>query len=257
MSSSSYYKNNAIYDYIRNNGINNFYFVTENMWQLIYADLNCNPIILVLASEVKKEKYTENMNNEEKKAFGILCQINDKFRLPILFLKYISNSDRIEDFIISKDGISFSKVSPRELLKIFSDNGLPINEEPISKRINDKPSSTYHSWQRNNLGKNIVAVDIDLLKLNSSDEIEIIFELKRSHIDIEKWNPYAVDKNNFILQSKIAQTMGIKFCIIYNKRQKYPVFIDIISKIKIYNVEYINNELKFESEIKNIQDYIY
>jgi len=257
MSNSSYYSRNGIHDYIVKNNIKNFYFVTGNMWQLIYGDPNCNPKLLVLASGVKKEEYVQNLNNEEIKAFEILCQIGSKTGLPVLYLKFIQDSDRIEEFIISKDGQSFSIASPDELTEIFSDAGLPIKEGAIKKEINDKASSIYHLWQREHLGENIVVVDIDLIKFNSNNEIEIIFELKRSYISLEKWGPYEKDKNNYILLSKIAQTMAIKLRIIYNVRIKFPIFKDILPKIKIYNVEYINNEIKFKSEIKEIQHCIY
>ena len=74
-------------------------------------------------------------------------------------------------------------LSDMDLRERFEQYGLTMNEKRAKKSINDKGSSTYHEWQRTHMGDSILAVDIDLLRLDNGRISEII-ELKRSHKDI-------------------------------------------------------------------------
>lgn len=105
---------------------------------------------------------------------------------------------------------------------MFQGYGLKMNEMPAQKSINDKSSSPYHDWQRVHMGNSVVVADIDLLRLENGVPTEII-ELKRSFIDIEKWEPYQKDYRNFCLISKLARKRGWIFtlCIITEGKNRY------------------------------------
>lgn len=82
----------------------------------------------------------------------------------------------------------------------------------------------------------MVVADIDLIRYQREMPREII-ELKRSYINIEKWEPYKQDYKNFILLSKLAERRQLDFFIVYNHRTKTP-FYDDISRLKIFEFDH-------------------
>jgi hypothetical protein len=104
------------------------------------------------------------------------------------------------------------------------------------KSINDKSSSPYHDWQRSNMGSSVIATDIDLLRFEGQNPIEIL-ELKRSYKALEEWEPYHRDYKNFLLLSKLARKRDLAFYIVYNHRTKSP-FYDDISRLKIFEFDH-------------------
>lgn len=58
----------------------------------------------------------------------------------------------------------------------------------------------------------MIVADIDLIRYQG-EEIREIIELKRSYIDIEKWEPYKQDYKNFILLSKLARRRELDFLL--------------------------------------------
>ena len=237
----NYYRGNAIYNYIAQNSLNNLKFVSGNMWQLVYGDGNCIPRVLVLVIGSTNESYDAVFSEDEKTAFNLLNDLAAKTNLPIRVIKFNTDDNDIEGVKIFNDlNSSASKISMEELTQEFSLLGVPTSNSQTRKYLNDRTSSAYHKWQRSSLGSAITVSDIDLWKVNEQKDVEIIYELKRSYIPINRWQPYRDDYRNFQLISKLAQMANIEFDIAYNVRHKNP-FRDDISTIKVFSVDFAKN----------------
>lgn len=156
--------------------------------------------------------------------------------VPVNFVRFDPSSP-IEQVRYWAQGTRMTAIiSSKELWKMFQGYGLKMNEMPAQKSINDKSSSPYHDWQRVHMGNSVVVADIDLLRLENGVPTEII-ELKRSFIDIEKWEPYQKDYRNFCLIPKLARKRGLDFYIVYNYRRKEPL-LDDVSLLKIFEFDH-------------------
>jgi hypothetical protein len=240
---SSYYKGNAIYQYISDNNIKRFEFVVGDCWQLVYGNQIGDPKLLVFAFAYTDDWNSEKINQTVIKGYEVLLQLSLLSKLPILFIGFNQSQNMIDSVVISNDLKHFNSKSLSELTQIFKSHGLPLQNTKTNKYLNDKTSSAYHKWQRDQLGKNLVVSDIDLWLMNDSKPF-VIFELKRSIISLEKWKPYKDDYSNFILLTNLCQLAGIKFFILYNVREKNPTK-DIIDRIKIFHLKF-DNILKIE-----------
>lgn len=78
------------------------------------------------------------------------------------------------------------------------------------------PSNIYQIWQMK-ISDTIISSDIDLFKINVNNEITDVYELKRSKIDIQKWEPFKADYHNFRLINNLLTKANIKFYIVYNE----------------------------------------
>lgn len=103
--------------------------------------------------------------------------------IPFINICFDDKVDNIE-YIKIQDALlgTWKDISLQELKDVFKKFGVPINDNPCYKAINDKKSSAYHNWQRENLG-NITVSDIDLIRV-SEGRIQEIVELKRSFLNV-------------------------------------------------------------------------
>lgn len=124
-----------------------------------------------------------------------------------------------------------------QLSEMFGSFGLPVSNTHTAKYLNDATSSAFHKWQRSSLGAALMVSDIDLWRLSDAGNPELVFELKRSYIDLSKWKPYPDDYRNFKLISNLCNLAGIQFKIIYNQRLTNP-FNDKIDKLKIFSLDF-------------------
>ncbi|MFQ2513261.1 hypothetical protein ACK31D_15370 [Aeromonas caviae] len=224
----SFYKTNAIYNEIAKRNIENYYWVSENAWILIYGDARSEPKLIILA-------FNEYWIIDQK-IVKLAEEIASKAHLPMMKIKFCSSAKEINSVDISKFGSPFETVSLIDLKNIFSGFGLPVSDSVLNKAINSAESSAYHSWQRESLGGNIVVADIDLVKVRSNGEI-VILELKRSFYSLDRWSPYPEDYPNFFLLDKLSKLSCSQFFIVYNQRTTKPIFFDDPSRVSVFAFE--------------------
>ena len=245
---SQFYDGNAIYQFISSNKLSHFEFVVGNCWQLVYGNKDGDPMLLVFAFAYADDLDRNRINSEVTKGFERLNQLSQKTQLPLVFVGFDRNAQSIDSVYYAEDLAHIESISLKELASFFKSHGLSVKASSTSKYLNDKTSSAYHKWQRDQLGNNIVVSDIDLWIIKN-DAPNVILELKRSIIPLERWQPYKDDYANFILLAKLCKIGGVKFFILYNVRQKNPV-MDIIDRIKLF-------PLSFDGELKIGEGRIY
>lgn len=228
---SDYYKSNSVYEYLsRCDNKENFFWVSGNMWLILYGNQESEPKVLTVVSEMDISK---ELCEGEIVAVKTAKKLVEGTNVMCNFIRF-QPKKKIENVIYWEEGDSrLSNISSDNLKKRLEAYGLKINSLRAKKDINSKSSSPYHEWQRENMGAEIVASDIDLIRMTNSEPIELI-ELKRSKIPIEKWQPYQEDYRNFLLLSRLANYRKLQFYIVYNHRQKVPVFIDDIQILKVF-----------------------
>lgn len=249
-----YYKSNAIYDHIVQKQLSQYKFVSGNAWQLVYGDNSCNPLLLILAAGVPYEEINNEPTAEERFAFSLLQFIADKAKLPIRYIRFASDVDEIENVRLSDSSFVYSVLSMPELSDLFASFGLPISNTRTAKYLNDRTSSAYHNWQRGSLGVALTVSDIDLWRINDLGEPEIVFELKRSYYELNRWQPFTDDYNNFRLISNLCNKASIQFKIIYNKRTKNP-FREHIDSLKTFSVDFSKNPSITEDGIITLPEF--
>ena len=212
-----YYVGNGIYDYlIECEDRDQFYWTSGNMWLLAYGNEDSEPKVVTVVSGRELDVAS---NKAEQIAVHVAKQVTDDTGIPINFVRFDPDKP-VDEIGYWEPGMKkIPVISSDELRNRFIQYGLKMNEVIARKAINDKSSSPYHEWQRTNMGSSVVVADIDLLRYQDNEPTEII-ELKRSIIDIEKWEPYKDDYKNFLLLSKLARKRNIDFYIVYNHRTK-------------------------------------
>lgn len=251
-----YYEGNELYRYIREKNLINFKFFSGNIWQLVYGDIKSNPVLLVLAIGLPDTDKSIILTPEILDAWNLMKTISEKSKTPLLLVQFSNDLDEIENVNVSTDGKSFRKMTMVEVTELFHNYGLPTSNTPTRKAKNDKESSVYHSWQRQNLGRDLTVSDIDLWKLDEFGNVTTIFELKRSKISIERWQPYKEDYKNFILLIKICKLSGNEFKIAYNYMSPNAPRVEEISRIKVFRLEYTDEVKVIEEGIYLLKDFI-
>ena len=229
-----YYAGNGIYNYlIECDHRDEFYWTSGNMWLLVYGNEDYEPNVVTIASE---NMLSPNFIDVEKRAIKVARKITEGTDIPINFIRFSPNK-RIESVQYWETGMkNLPEITSGELKNRFMAYGLKMNQLSANKSINDKSSSLYHDWQRQNLGNSVIVADIDLIRLDGDAPREIL-ELKRSYISMESWNPYVQDYNSFLLLSKLAKKRQLAFYIIYNHRTKNP-FYDDVSRLKVFEFDH-------------------
>ena len=232
-----YYKSNAIYEYLTSKKLPQFKFVVGNAWQLIYGDNSCHPVVLIFAVGVQHSHIDNPPSIEDQEAFSLLSLAGVNAKLPVRYIRFSSDVEEVETVRVSDGSFVYSALSMSELSQLFGSFGLPVSNTHTAKYLNDKTSSAYHKWQRTSLGAALTVSDIDLWHLSETGNPEIVFELKRSYIDLSNWQPFTDDYRNFMLISNLCRKAGMQFKIIYNQRIKTP-FQDKIDRLKIFSVDF-------------------
>lgn len=241
----SYYKSNRLYESIIEGSHNHFKFVSGNIWQLVYGDAYCDPKLLVLASGVNGNNYSSELNPAEQEAFLVLQQISEASGIPLRVVKFNIDLQEVSEVITYKQGEIPLKVSMDGLRRLFSADGVPVSNSPTRKYLNDASSSAYHNWQRESLGRELKVSDFDLWKVDRNGNPLELYELKRSFISLDRWQPYPDDYNNFRLIYNVIRRTNLTFKIVYNVRKKNP-WVDDVSKVKLFNVDFRNhNPIQF------------
>lgn len=229
-----YYVGNGVYDFLsRCKEKENFFWTSGNLWILVYGDSNYEPKVVTVASG---NPLNMEVTGAETKAVNAAKQLVEGTDIGVNFVRF-DPCKPINQVAYWNPGMArIPIISSEELKNRFWQYGLEMNEMCAHKLINDKSSSPYHDWQRSHMGDSVVVADIDLIRYQREMPREII-ELKRSYINIEKWEPYKQDYKNFILLSKLAERRQLDFFIVYNHRTKTP-FYDDISQLKIFEFDH-------------------
>jgi hypothetical protein len=232
----NFYKGNAIYNLIEST--HSFRFTNENLWIVVYGNREAEPKVLILLSGYSNNDYESNtLTTKESEMLIYTKQISNKSKVPFLYVRYNYDSKKLYSLkIMVSDKIN--TVTMEEFVKILVGYGIQKNNRGSYKPINSKASNIYHLWQVN-CGLDIITSDIDLMRVNSNLDITDVFELKRSFISIDKWEPFSNDYNNFILLSKLFNPCKIRFYLLFNQYYKAPYFDDI-NKLKVFKLSFEN-----------------
>lgn len=218
----SYYNSNALYDSLVGN--RNYCWTVGNAWILVYGDNHSCPKLIVFAHDHSWQP--------DIRVPAVIAALSRRTGLPTLHIEFDDSAPEITRVIHHVDDHTTQVLDSQQLKALFAQSGVPVNNQPFAKAINDKESSAYHRWQRAMLG-NITVSDIDLIRLQNQ-QMQCIMELKRSYIDIHSWKPFDKDKANFRLLHNLCIRARLDFVIAYNVRHKAPTFFDDPSQIKLF-----------------------
>lgn len=237
---SNYYNTNAIYEYLEEHNVTGFLFARDSLWLLLYGDSKCTPKILIVVSATNSEDYANLVfSSHEKDIFNVGEQLAKKAGLPFGIIRFCSDLKEIETVqYINWSTRKHITISIDELRNFFEQYGIHTKNSKSAKPVNSKTSSAFHDWQRNTLGDEIVATDLDLLRVDKNGNPTDIYELKRAERPpFDEWKPFIRDYPNFKLISKFSEMVGIDFYILFNRREKQP-FFDDISKLKLFTFDH-------------------
>lgn len=175
-----------------------------------------------------------------KESYARLKYLSEKSGLPFICIAFEVGVEEIDKVYFAEQCGEFRELTLNELKEIFQTYDLPIKDSTTQKYLNDKTSSAYHNWQRDNLGDEITVSDIDLwiIHLNSNIPIAIL-EIKRSKIPLDSWTPYKNDYPNFKLISNLCNMSNIKFKIVYYHMGEGTTYRpEDISKVKVFDVNF-------------------
>lgn len=256
-----YYKGNAIYDYFNKTSDNRFKFACANQWQIVYGNLNCQPKLLLAISGLNStEIETPRSLDKEKIIFEPLKEIHRLTGIPLILLRFDINKEEINEVFIvdyANNQRSLQRIKINDLSSFLEKFDLPIiKNTSTTKYLNDKTSSAFHNWQRANLGAKLQVSNLDLIKFSPSNKISDIYELKRSYYDLNRWEPFPADFNNFKLLWNLCKSSNINLHILYNQKTRNPVD-DKIDVLKIYNIPINSQAFGInKGNIIKLQDFI-
>ena len=249
---TKYYKGNAIYNLIEST--HKFRYATENLWILVYGNRDCDPKVILLLSGYSVDEYeSKTLNTKESEMLIYTEQISHKSKVPFIYVRFNKDSDVLSEVKIMVAG-RFRSIDLDEYSNILVGHGIQKNDLACKKPINSRASNVYHKWQIQ-CGLDITTSDIDLMRVSSDLDITDIYELKRSYIPMEKWEPYREDYNNFILLRKLLSSCNINFYIIFNQYHKNP-YVEDIHKVKLYKVEYTDKLNIKNLGVSDISDFL-
>ena len=80
------YDGNAIYDYIHNNRLNNYFFLAKTQWIMLYGNNQSIPKLLAFVSEVNDITLPMTENERRNK---IVCEaIAEQLNLPFITVRF-------------------------------------------------------------------------------------------------------------------------------------------------------------------------
>lgn len=237
-----YYHGNEIYRYLLEHDLSDRYFwVSGTMWTLLYSNPDGTPVTFCFASRVDGEQeLTRPSTPEETRAFRQFCLLAKQAELPLFSLRFVDDGcHACEHFLFREfQGGAPSQVIPSgQLLTWLRERGLMFRGDSTGKDLNDRSSSSFHIWQRENMGNSVIATDLDLMRIENG-RVDTIYELKRSYLPLETWRPFEDDRANYRAGLCLARRAGADYRIVYNVRQTKPEFFDDVSRLKIFSLDH-------------------
>lgn len=228
------YNGNAIYDYVVKKNLG-YFFSVKNNWLLLYGNARSVPKILVLVSKVD-DFYVDNMSSDEKDKGNFAYIIAQHLKLPFIWVRFMLNCNRI--LVWQSDVKHWEEITYNQLRDLFEEYGV-VELGTARKPVNQYTSSSYHDWQRENLG-DITVSDLDMVRYRDN-KIEKIIELKRSKVSIDEWLPFHKDYPNFalIINAIIKSQVKIPFLLYYNEMKEGEIGkrTEDISLIHVFQFE--------------------
>lgn len=220
-----------------------------HQWILLYGNRRAEPRLCLIVSAVRQAD--QQWSEFEKKAWKIFSPL----KVPCRILRFPKN---FEPPFLFSDGKKTTQTTPQTLYDdLFAPFAIEKARQRKPKAINDRISSHYHHWQRQNLAAETIVSDFDLIEYTPDFFPIRIFELKRSFIEVEKWKPFRRDYPNFSLLAN-AFAEKTRIYIVYNRFTKNPPHDDI-SQLALFRVlKHKNNTLKiYPFYIQNAHSHIY
>ncbi|MBO8140359.1 MAG: hypothetical protein H0Z22_07840 [Thermosipho sp. (in: Bacteria)] len=251
-----YYTTNKLYELFHNS--EKFKFSTSNIWELVYGNENSDPLLLALLIGIDDENELKNIF--QKEAYSHLEYLSKKANLPLICVAFKVEDEINEVYFSNHNQKCFSTLKLDDLAGKFKKYGLQIKNSNTNKYLNDKTSSAYHKWQRDNLGNKITVSDIDLWVVDIKTKIPIaILEIKRSKILLQNWVPFKRDYPNFKLLSNLCNKAGLKFKIVYyymKESSSSSKRLEDISQIKVFDVDFGRSSSISEGKVYSLADFI-
>lgn len=253
----NFYRGNEIYNFISN--VNRYRFPNDNFWFLVYGEKNgCQPKLLIaLSGYEEKEFKNKTLKLNEMELIEYIKQISRRADVPWIYVRFNVADKNMNEVMFMAKNKRLSLINIEFYKNILEYFGLNlIDKDSQTKDFNTGgPSNIYQIWQMK-ISDTMISSDIDLFKIDADNEITDVYELKRSKIDIEKWEPFKADYHNFQLLNNLLIKANIKFHIVYNE---YTVIDknrkDNIKKVKLFNVE-PSKDFKYEEPtIVSINDF--
>ena len=236
-----YYQGNELYRYLLEHDLGDRYFwVSGNMWTLLYSNLDGTPVTLCFASRVdQEEELTRKPTSEEIRAFQKFCLLAQRAQLPLFSLRFVDDGAHACEFFWFREYRSSDPaqlISSAQLLDWLRKQGLNFQGDCAKKDVNDKVSSSFHLWQRERMGSSVIAADLDLMRMKNG-AVDTSYELKLSCLPLEKWTPFGTDRANYRAGCCLARRAGANYRIVYNVRHTKPEFFDDVSRLKIFSLD--------------------
>jgi len=211
-----YYDGNAIYDVLAKNPHPQMLAPGARVWPLVYANNQSEPkAMVVVVQRQGGERFFPSTIN--KRFVYQAAQVARRAGLPFRMMSYEepASGQPLGSVEVSDEHHRTVQTMSMEQWKAeLGGFGIPLAGH-IAKPVNRAQSSAYHAWQRANLG-NIRVVDLDLLLLTKTGQLDRVMELKRSSVPMEKWAPYREDFVNFDVIGRVCERAGLRFCLLFN-----------------------------------------
>lgn len=228
------YDGNAIYDRIA--GMPDLRLVAPGpqVWPLIYCTNQGIPKAMVVACQVDLVTKTTTAN---RRFLLAAWELSQRAGLPFRTLCFLPGQDpaTASFAVFDRPGAPRRVVTSREWRDEMAALGLPVLQGGAHKAINRASSSTYHDWQRANLGS-IRAVDLDLLRMDEKHRPCDLIELKRSSIPLDRWQPFSDDSPNFEALARFCRKAGLGLELVFNRYDKATTQDDLTT-LKVFSYQ--------------------
>lgn len=235
------YTGNAIYDYVYEKKLD-YYYSAEHTWMLVYGNASSIPKVLVYVSKVANIK--SPCSDEEMAEVKKVLSIARYLKLPFISVRFMEKSEVID--VWEESVKKWQTMAYDQLRDVYERYGV-VQPGTARKCVNQYTSSSYHDWQRDNLG-GITVSDFDLVRYEDGKVKEII-ELKRSKVPLNVWNPYRNDYPNFalLINTIVGSGKRIPFTLYYNLMSagQKGMRKENISQIKVFDFIIPKNMISF------------
>lgn len=254
----NFYRGNEIYNFISN--VNRYRFPNDNFWFLVYGEKNgCQPKLLIaLSGYEEKEFKNKTLKINEMDFVDYIKQFSKRTNVPWIYVRFNVADKSMKEVMIMSENKRLSLINVELYKNILEYFGLTlVDKNSQTKDFNTGgPSNIYQIWQMK-ISNTMISSDIDLFKVDDNNKITDVYELKRSKIDIEKWEPFKMDYHNFQLLTNLLIKANIKFHIVYNEySQNENGRKDNIQKVKIFDVKETDNFEYDNCRIISLYDFL-
>jgi hypothetical protein len=216
-------------------GADQFVWVTEDAWCLVYGDSNCDPKVALFVEAVDSEALEDESPDWNIAVRDIFFGLAEQAGLKRYHLRFAVDAPLISMINVTRTGCH--SVTLAELAEALADCGLPVDHGNAGKPINTQSSSSFHTWQRQALGGQMTATDLDLIRVDDDGQVLEVIEIKRSKYSLESWSPFRADFNNFRLLSRFLSPSGVPLTLSYHLLTDGPRRSEDTSELTLWSVD--------------------